>query len=45
MAGTTIIVIILIPIAFQVFLLAIKQEKRHQELKEILKNLDDKLKK
>lgn len=44
MTGTTIVVIILVPIAFQVFMLAIKQEKRHQEIKEILKSLEDRLK-
>lgn len=44
MTSTAIIVIILVPIAFQLFLLAIKQEKRHQEIKQLLKSLEDKLK-
>ncbi|MGC9363289.1 MAG: hypothetical protein ACP5FZ_01830 [Fidelibacterota bacterium] len=43
MPGNTIIVILLVPIAFQVFLLAIKQEKRHKELIEILKRIEAKL--
>jgi len=45
MTGITIIVILLVPIAFQVFFLAITQEKRHQELKKILKSLENKLNK
>ena len=45
MTGATIIVIILVPIAFQVFMLAIKQEKRHQEIKQMLKSLEEKLNK
>jgi preprotein translocase subunit YajC len=45
MTGTTIIVIILVPIAFQVFMLAIKQEKRYQEIKQMLKSLEEKLNK
>ena len=44
-AGITIIVIILVPIAFQVFMLSIKQDKRHKEIQEILKRIEDKLKK
>ncbi|MBZ0179282.1 MAG: hypothetical protein K8F36_08325 [Melioribacteraceae bacterium] len=43
MTGTAVIVIILVPIAFQVFMLAIKQEKRHQEIKQLLKALENKL--
>jgi len=35
--GITIILIILVPIAFQVFMLAIEQTKRHKEIQEILK--------
>jgi preprotein translocase subunit YajC len=45
MTGATIIVIILVPIAFQVFMLAIKQEKRHQEIIQMLKRLEEKLNK
>lgn len=37
--GVSIIVIIPIPIAFQVFLLSIKQDRRHKEMQEILKEL------
>lgn len=40
MSGISIVVILLVPIAFQVFLLAIKQEKRHKEIMEILKRLE-----
>ena len=43
-SGITIIVILLVPIAFQVFLLAIKQNKRHKELLETLKKIEEKLK-
>ncbi len=42
-AGVTIIVVLLVPIAFQVFMLAIKQDKRHQEIQEILKRIEEKL--
>ena len=42
-SGITIIVIILVPIAFQVFLLAIRQDKRHKELVEILKRIEEKM--
>lgn len=45
MTGITIIVILLVPIAFQVFSLSIKQEKRHQELIENFKRLENKLNK
>jgi len=43
--GITIIVIILVPILFQVIMLSIKQDKRHKEVQEILKRIEDKLKK
>jgi len=43
--GITIIVIILVPIAFQVFMLAIKQANRHKEIQEILKRIEGKMKK
>jgi len=43
MSGNAIIVILLVPIAFQVFMLAIKQEKRHKELIDILKRIEGKL--
>jgi len=43
MSGSTIIVILLVPIAFQVFMLAIKQEKRHNELLDVLKRIEGKL--
>lgn len=42
--GITIIVIILVPIAFQVFMLAINQKKRHQEIIEKLNQIEAKLK-
>ena len=45
MTGITIIVILLVPIAFQVFFLSIKQDKRHKELIGILKSLENKLNK
>ena len=41
--GITIIVIILVPIAFQIFMLSIKQDKKHKEMQEILKRIEDKL--
>lgn len=43
--GITIIIIILIPILFQVIMLGIKQDRRHKEIHEILKAIEDKLKK
>ena len=43
MSGNAIIVILLVPIAFQVFMLSIKQEKRQKELIEILKRIENKL--
>ncbi len=43
MTGITVIIIILVPIAFQIFMLQIKQEKRHIEIKEILKKIENKL--
>lgn len=45
MTGITIIIIILVPIAFQVFMLQIRQDKRHKETLEILKRIEDKLQK
>ena len=42
--GITIIVILLVPIFFQVVILSFKQDKRHKEIKEILKRIEDKLK-
>lgn len=41
--GVTIIIILLVPIAFQVFLLAVKQEKRHKEVLEILRRIEEKM--
>lgn len=41
--GITIIVILLIPILFQVVMLSIKQDKRYREMKEILKRIEDKI--
>ena len=41
--GITIIVIMLVPILFQVVMLSMKQDKRHREIKEILKRIEDKL--
>lgn len=43
MVGNTIIVCLLVPIAFQVFWLQIKQDRRHKEIKEILRRIEDKL--
>ncbi len=45
MQGITIIIIILVPIAFQVFMLQIRQDKRHKVTLEILKRIEDKLQK
>lgn len=45
MNGITVIVVILVPIAFQVFMLQIKQDKRHNEIKEILKRIEEKIEK
>ena len=44
-SGITIIIIILVPIAFQVFMLAIKQDKRHKEMIEILRRIEEKMSK
>ena len=41
--GITIIIIILIPILFQVIMLGIKQDRRHKEMQEILKTIEEKL--
>ena len=43
MTGITIIIIILIPILFQVVLLSIKQEKRYKETQERLARIEQKL--
>jgi preprotein translocase subunit YajC len=43
--GITIIIIILIPILFQIIILSIKQNRRHKEIQEILKRIEEKLKK
>ena len=43
MTGLTVIIIILVPTAFQIFMLQIKQDKRHNEIKEILKIIENKL--
>jgi len=42
-AGITIVIIILVPIAFQVFMLAINQSKRHKEIMEKLNKIEEKL--
>ena len=42
--GMTIIIIILVPILFQVVLQAVRQEKRHKEILKILKGIEEKLK-
>jgi len=44
MYGITIIIILLVPIAFQIVYQSIKQEKRHQEIKDILHRIEKKLK-
>ena len=43
MVGITVIIIILIPVAIQVFLLQIKQNKRHLEILESLNKIEAKL--
>ena len=45
MTGITVIIIILVPIAFQIFILQIKQDRRHKEVKEILRSIENKLEK
>jgi preprotein translocase subunit YajC len=45
MVGNTIIIIILFSIGFQVIMLQIKQDKRHQEIKDLLKEIENKLNK
>ncbi|GAP43003.1 hypothetical protein TBC1_111145 [Lentimicrobium saccharophilum] len=45
MTGITVIIVILVPIAFQIFMLQIKQDKRHNEIKEILNGIEEKLEK
>jgi preprotein translocase subunit YajC len=45
MVGNTLIIIILFAIGFQVIMLQVKQDKRHQEIKEILKGIENKLQK
>lgn len=45
MVGNTIIIIMLFAIGFQVIMLHIKQDKRHQEIKDLLKEIENKLKK
>ena len=44
MTGITIILIILVPIAFQVFMLQVKHDKRHKEIMETLNRIEGKLK-
>ena len=43
MMGNTMIVILLVPIAFQIFMLQIRQNKRHKELQENLNRIEEKL--
>ena len=43
MTGITIIIIILVPVLFQVILLSIKQEKRYKETQERLARIESKL--
>ena len=45
MVGNTIIIIVLIPLFIQVIMLSVKQNMRHKEIQEILKRIEDKLKK
>jgi len=45
MTGIVVIIVILVPVAFQVFFLQIKQEQRHKEMKEILHRIEEKLNK
>jgi preprotein translocase subunit YajC len=43
MVGNTIIIIILFSIGFQVIMLQINQNKRHQEIKGLLKEIENRL--
>ncbi|MFC1731070.1 hypothetical protein ACFL6I_12120 [candidate division KSB1 bacterium] len=43
MVGNTIIIIILFAIGFQVIILQTKQDKRHKEIRDILKGIENKL--
>ena len=45
MVGNTIIIVILCALGFQVIMLQVKQDKRHKEIKDLLKEIDDKLEK
>ncbi|MCK4495168.1 MAG: hypothetical protein KAU91_02380 [Candidatus Aminicenantes bacterium] len=44
MNGITVVIILLVPILFQVFMLQTKKDRRHKEIKEILKGIEDKIK-
>ncbi|NOX66548.1 MAG: hypothetical protein GXO85_12370 [Chlorobi bacterium] len=43
MNGIAVVVIILVPIAYQVFLLQIKMNKRHKEVVDMLNRIEEKL--
>jgi preprotein translocase subunit YajC len=40
-----IIIILLVPILYQVFMLQLRQDKRHKEIMEVLKRLEEKIEK
>ncbi len=44
MTGIQLVVIILVPVLYQVVMLQIKQNKRHKELLEILHRIEDAIK-
>lgn len=41
MAGNTIIVILLVPLLFQVVYLAVRQTRRHREIQEQLRRIEE----
>lgn len=43
MTGITIIIIILVVIAFQVIMLQVRQDKRHNEIKKTLNRIEENL--
>ncbi len=45
MTGIIIIIVLLVPIAFQVIMLAVKEERRDREIREILRRIEEKISK
>lgn len=43
--GITILVILMVPVLFQVISLSLKQTGRHQEIQEILRRIEERLEK